>query len=165
KKGVSWLPPALLSDARLAMIFQFEKQYHVDLSQIRPEHIEQLGETKFRLTLPPIDGSLRLMSIEPYDIQQGRVLGLFEVIPMNAERQQELIGVAREQASRLFEQSDARYGAQAAEAIERQLRSLLESFGVECELVWAQRPASRIPATMHTDAMVETKLGAEAAAR
>ena len=35
KKGWSWMPPIVLSQARLAMIFQFEKQYFVDLAAIR----------------------------------------------------------------------------------------------------------------------------------
>src|SRR3569832_1174479 len=35
-KGWSWVPPLLLSQARLAMIFHFEKQYSVDLRRITP---------------------------------------------------------------------------------------------------------------------------------
>jgi hypothetical protein len=41
--GWAWLPPIVLSQARLAMIFNFEKQYSVDLSSIGPKHIREAG--------------------------------------------------------------------------------------------------------------------------
>ena len=53
KKGVSWLPPLILSQARLAMIFQFEKQYAVDLSLISPEDVERLEDGGYRLRMQP----------------------------------------------------------------------------------------------------------------
>src|SRR5690242_2655243 len=57
--GWGWLPPLLLSQARLAMIFNFEKQYFVDLTAVRPADVEQLGPADFRVALPPLLGTLR----------------------------------------------------------------------------------------------------------
>lgn len=141
KRGWSWVPPLLLSQAKLAMIFQFEKQYSVELGVITPESVEEIGPGKFCLRLPAIQGSLRLVDVKPYDIQQGRVLGLIDVISMNADRQGELMQVAQEQAAELFDRSDERYSAQARDAIERQLRSLLGLFDVDLEIAWS-RPAT-----------------------
>lgn len=136
KKGWNWMPPAILSQARLAMIFEFEKQYSVDLAAVRPNDIEELGEGRYRLTLPPIRGTLRLVALEPYDIQDGRVLGLLDVIQMNAERQAALMAEAQDQASNLFEKNETRYLANAAEAIETHLRALMALFGVDVEIEW-----------------------------
>jgi len=136
KKGWDWMPPAILSQARLAMIFEFEKQYSVDLAAVRAADIQELGEGRYRLTLPPIRGTLRLVALEPYDIQQGRVLGLLDVIQMNAERQAKLMAEAQEQASSLFEKSETKYLTQAATAIETHLRALLALFGVDVEIEW-----------------------------
>ncbi len=49
--------------------------------------------------------------------------------------------VAQEQAAELFDRSDERYSAQARDAIERQLRSLLGLFDVDLEIAWS-RPAT-----------------------
>ncbi|MEM7754195.1 MAG: DUF4230 domain-containing protein [Planctomycetota bacterium] len=136
KKGWNWMPPAILSQARLAMIFEFEKQYSVDLASVRPGDIEELGEGRFRLKLPPIRGTLRLVALEPYDIQDGRVLGLLDVIQMNAERQAALMADAQDQAANLFEKNETRYLANAAEAIETHLQALISLFGVEVEIAW-----------------------------
>ncbi len=140
-KGISWLPPALLSQARLAMIFQFEKQYFVDLARIGPDDIDALAPGRYRLRLPPIEGALRLIDITPYDIQDGRILGLLDVIPMNARTQKDLMDRAQIEAEHLFEQSDARYCAEARSAIERQLESLLALFDCEIEIAWPENPA------------------------
>ena len=106
--GLNWLPPIVLSQAKVAMIFQFEKQYAVELGALSDADIQDLGNSKFRVTLPPIVGSLRLLDVEPYDIQQGRVLGLIDVINMNAERQSLLMKTAQTQAAELFEKNDER---------------------------------------------------------
>jgi len=155
KSGWPWCPPVLLSQAKLAMIFHFEKQYGVDLASVRVSGVERLGEDHYRVHLPQIVGTLRLVDVTPYDIQQGRVLGLLDVIPMNAERQAMLMRSAQEQASALYEHGEQRYLAQAREAIERQLTALLGLFGVRVEWVWpdegdaadkieqANEPASR----------------------
>lgn len=135
-KGWAWLPPLLLSQARLAMIFQFEKQYHVDLTRVRAEDVEILGDGRYRLWLPPIEGSLRLLDVTPYDIQDGRVLGLLDIIQMNASTQQELMRQAQEQASKLFVKNDPRYLRDARESISRQLHALLALFDAEVEVVW-----------------------------
>lgn len=156
KKGWNWMPPAILSQARLAMIFEFEKQYAVDLAGVKAQDVEVLGEGRYRVTLPKIRGTLRLVSLEPYDIQDGRVLGLLDVIQMNAERQSALMAEAQVQASGLFERNEARYMAQAAEAIGTHLKALLALFGVELEIEWAggspvapdAEPAKLEPATV-----------------
>lgn len=138
KSGWPWCPPVLLSQAKLAMIFHFEKQYGVDLASVRISGVQRLGEDHYRVELPKIVGTLRLVDVTPYDIQQGRVLGLLDVIPMNAERQALLMRAAQEQASALYEHGEERYLAQAREAIERQLTALLGLFGVRVEWVWPE---------------------------
>ncbi|MCA9274839.1 MAG: DUF4230 domain-containing protein [Phycisphaerales bacterium] len=146
-KGFNWLPPILLSQAKVAMIFQFEKQYAVELGSLDERDVEDLGNGRFRVTLPPIVGSLRLMDVEPYDIQQGRVLGLVDVINMNAERQNELMKTAQQQAAELFEKNDDRYEKQARDAIERQLQAIAKLFDGTLDIRWretAQREQPRL---------------------
>jgi hypothetical protein len=103
-----------------------------------------LGEGRYRVTLPKIRGTLRLVSLEPYDIQDGRVLGLLDVIQMNAERQSALMAEAQVQASGLFERNESRYTTQAAEAIETHLKALLALFEVDLEIEWAGGSPSRL---------------------
>lgn len=134
--GWAWLPPLLLSQARLAMIFHFQKQYFVDLARLRADDIAEIAPGKVRITLPPVEGALRLTDFTPYDIQHGRVLGLLDVIPMNAERQQQLMKRAQSQAAELYEVHDARYREEAKASIERHLRSLLDMFGISAEIDW-----------------------------
>ena len=135
-KGWGWLPPILLSQAKLAMIFQFEKQYAVDLGALRPDDVERLGAGSFRITLPAVQGKLRLVDVSPYDIQSGKVMGLLDVIPMGAERQRELMKAAQEQAGQLLGSSEAQYIRRARASIEKQLRALLGLFEVELEIRW-----------------------------
>lgn len=145
--GWAWLPPLLLTQARIAMIFHFRKQYIVDLSRIRPDDVTDIGQGRFgscvRIRLPEVEGSLHLTDVSPYDIQSGRVMGLLDVIPMNAQRQRELMKRAQEEAARLFEESDRQYREQARTSIERHVRSLLGMCGVEAEIEW--RPAASLP--------------------
>ena len=143
--GWNWLPPILLSQAKVAMIFQFEKQYAIELGALREQDVTELSPGRFRVSLPAIVGSLRLMDVEPYDIQQGRVLGLLDVINMNAERQNQLMRTAQEQAAELFEKNDERYIAQARSAIERQLHSIARLFDVELEIEWREQPSTGQP--------------------
>ena len=135
-KGWGWLPPIVLSQAKLAMIFQFEKQYAVDLGALRPDDVERLGAGSFRITLPSIQGKLRLVDVSPYDIQSGKVMGLLDVIPMGADRQRELMKAAQEQAGKLLGSSEAQYVRRAQASIEKQLRALLGLFEVELEIRW-----------------------------
>jgi len=139
-KGLSWLPPILLSQARLAMIFQFEKQYAIDLHKVRAEDVRLVGE-RYIVDLPPIEGRLRLVDMTPYDIQAGRVLGLLDVIQMNAQTQKDLIDRAQNQAASLYETNAPKYEAEARQSVERQLRALLEMFEVDVEFVWPAPPA------------------------
>lgn len=138
-KGWAWVPPLLLSQAKLAMIFHFEKQYAVDLAAIDAGDIQQVGETGYRLTLPGVEGSLRLTSVEPYDIQAGKVAGLIDVMPMNADRQRQLIEDAQGQAASLFEKSDEKYIREAERSIERHLTSLMKLMGIDLEVSWVKR--------------------------
>jgi hypothetical protein len=135
-RGFQWMPPLLLSQAKVAMIFHFEKQYSIDLTRIEPGDIEQVGINRFRVTLPEIDGTLRLSDVTPYDIQHGRVLGLFDVIPMTAERQTELMAAAQRDAASLYESKEPKYKAEAKRSVARHLSSLLELFDVKVEVVW-----------------------------
>ena len=137
-KGLSWLPPLLLSQARLAMIFQFEKQYAIDLHKLSPSDVKKSGG-RYVVDLPPIEGRLRLVEMTPYDIQAGRVLGLLDVIQMNAQTQKELIERAQGQAAELYESNAAKYDAEARASIERQLRALLSMFEVDVEFVWREQ--------------------------
>lgn len=135
-RGFQWMPPLLLSQAKVAMIFHFEKQYSIDLARIDDGDIEQIGINRFRVTLPEIDGTLRLSDVTPYDIQHGRVLGLFDVIPMTAERQTELMAAAQRDAATLYESKEPKYLAEAKRSVARHLSSLLELFDVKVEVVW-----------------------------
>jgi hypothetical protein len=136
KKGWSWLPPLLLSPARLAMIFQFEKQYYVDLARVSPRDVSDFGNRRYQLILPPVEGVLRLTDVTPYDIQDGRILGLVDVIQMKAEAQGELMRRAQDQAAILFETADPRYLQEARRSIQKQLTALLALFDAEVDVVW-----------------------------
>lgn len=134
--GVSWLPPALMSQARIAMIFHFEKQYSVDLSVVGPDDVRELADGEIELSLAAIEGTLRLLDVVPYDIQDGRIFGLVDVVPMNAQRQSNLMTQAQQQASELFKAADARYVEQARRSIERQLASILALGGTRLTIRW-----------------------------
>lgn len=134
--GLAWMPPMLLSQAKMAMIFHFERQYYVDLSEIQRHDVQRIEPGRYRLTLTPVRGDLRLTDVTPYDIQSGRVLGLLDVIQMNAQRQKELMARAQEQASNLYTAGDARYKSEARASIERQLRTLFSLFDAQVDIVW-----------------------------
>lgn len=153
-KGWSWLPPMLLSQARVAMIFHFEKQYSVDLARLRPSDVEETSPDHYRITLPPIEGALRLTDLEPYDIQAGRVLGLLDVIQVNAPTQKDLMRRAQEQASSLFTINDQRYLAEARQSIERHMKALLSLFDITVEIAWADDLQTPAPSRVETPARV-----------
>lgn len=135
--GWAWLPPILLSQARLAMIFNFEKQYTIDLARVGHGDVADLGEGRFRITLPPIEGHLRLLDLTPYDIQNARILGLLDVIPMTADRQRDMMKKAQNQAAELYQSNDERYLREARRSIERHLTSLLSLFGISADITWS----------------------------
>ncbi len=137
KKGWAWLPPILLSQAKLAMIFHFDKQYYIDLSRLRMADVEETSPGFFRVSLPPIEGTLRLTDVTPYDIQAGRILGLLDVIQMNAETQKHLMQSAQDQAAALFDECESQYLSDARRSIERHLDALLEMFDVRIEIIWS----------------------------
>jgi hypothetical protein len=142
-KGWDWMPPILLSQAKIAMIFAFEKQYFVDLQRVTPADIEELGAGRFRVRLPEVEGALRLVDVQPYDIQAGRILGLLDVIQMNAKTQKELMRAAQDQAGALFKASEAKYLAEARRSCQNHLESLLGMFGVRVEVSWSGAPQDR----------------------
>jgi hypothetical protein len=142
KQGWAWLPPILLSQAKIAMIFHFEKQYAVDLGRVSQEHIEEVAPGRFRLTLPEVDGSLRLTDVTPYDIQAGRLFAMLDVIQMTAERQKLLIDDAQHQAAELFDASDAKYIGEAKRSIEQHLRSLFRLVDADVQIVWPAQEAT-----------------------
>lgn len=154
-RGWSWLPPILLSQAKLAMIFHFEKRYEIDLSRLRENDVQQLSPTRFRVRLPEVEGALRLTEVTPYDIQAGRILGLIDVIQMDAPTQKKLMETAQAQAAKVYAQNEKRYIDEAKRSAERQLGAVLSLFGVELEFVWgpqgesraAQGAASEVPDT------------------
>jgi hypothetical protein len=140
--GWAWLPPLLLSQARLAMIFNFEKQYTIDLSRVGPDDVVDVGEGRFRITLPPIEGHLHLLDLTPYDIQNARILGLLDVIPMTADRQRDMMKKAQNQAAELYQSNDDRYLREARRSIERHLSGLLGLFNIQADIAWADQPAT-----------------------
>lgn len=146
-KGFSWLPPAILSQARVAMIFQFEKQFSVDLSRLTRDDVRETAPGRFRLTIPAIEGTLRLLDVTPYDIQAGRVLGLLDIIQVDAATQGDLMKKAQAQASELYTAHDARYEADARRSVERRLRSFLALFDVQADIEWAQEDSNPPPAS------------------
>ncbi len=133
-KGLKWLPPLLLSQARIAMIFHFEKQYFVDLGRIREQDVCVIGPRRYEITLPPIEGHLSLLDVTPYDIQAGKLLGLLDVFRMDADVQKELMDKAQVEAAKLYEDHAARYETEARRAISRQVAGLLELFDVGVEV-------------------------------
>lgn len=144
-RGWGWIPPLLLSQAKIAMIFHFEKQYFADLSHLRPADVEQLesdsadpGRARYRVHLPSVEGALRLTEVSPYDIQAGRVLGLLDVIPMTADTQRQLMQTAQEQATEVFRRNEAKYVENAQRSIEQHLSALLRLFDVGVEIAWRE---------------------------
>lgn len=135
-QGWAWMPPLVLSQARLAMIFNFEKRYGVDLSGIALSDVRRRADGTFEVNLPPVDGALRLIDVVPYDIQNARVLGLLDVVPMTADRQKTLMARAQHEAAGILSANDERYAAEARASIERQLASLLSLFGVRIAVTW-----------------------------
>ncbi len=147
-RGWSWVPPIILSQAKVAMIFHFEKQYSIDLARLREEDVEPAGSTGsgrslFRIRLPEVESTLRLVEVVPYDIQAGRVLGLIDVIQMDAKTQSQLMKSAQEQAATLMSQAETRYINEARRAVEQQLRTLLAMFEVEISPTWPGSTTAR----------------------
>lgn len=159
-KGWKWLPPLVYSPARLAMIFQFEKQYFVDLNKVSARDVTDFGDRKYQVILPHVEGQLRLTNVIPYDIQDGKVCGLVDVIQMKAEAQAELMKQAQEQAAQLFETSDAGYLAEARRSVQKQLASLLALFDAEVDIVWKDE----LEPTSHEQPPLQLPESVEAAA-
>jgi len=141
-RGLGWLPPLLLSQARLAMIFCFEKQYYVNLSKIRNEDVIERGPGQFSITLPAIEGQLTLLDVTPYDIQSGKFLGLVDVFRMDAETQKTLMQRAQEEAGSLYEAHASRYEDEARRAVTRHMTGLMDLFDVEIKVRFQDQKAS-----------------------
>lgn len=136
-RGLNWLPPLLLSQARLAMIFSFEKRYYIDLARLQASDVHVLGEGRYRITLPAIEDSVHLLDVTPYDIQSGKLLGLLDVFRMDAQTQKDLMTKAQSEATALYEAHGQRYEDEARRAIRTQVRSLLSLFDVELDVRFA----------------------------
>lgn len=156
-KGWSWVPPILLSQAKIAMIFHFEKQYSVDLSRLNEDNVECTAVNQYRVTLPAVEGSLRLTDVTPYDIQAGRILGLLDVIQMNAQTQAALMQAAQEQAASLYAENESKYMAEAKRSIEKQIASLLGLMNVDVEIHW--RESDKSMGDMKLDESIKDRLG------
>lgn len=150
-RGLPWLPPAILSKARLAMIFQFEKQYAIDLSKITADDVRRSRLGVWSVTLPPIEGALRLVDVTPYDIAAGKALGLFDVIPMDAKAQKHLMCSAQEQASSIYAENEPRYTAEARRSIETQMTALLSMLGVEVRFRWPEQEEATVDRPIEGD--------------
>lgn len=135
-KGWAWVPPLLLSQARVAMIFFFEKQYFIDLSKLTRRDVRDLGEGRYVVILPRLEGTLRLVDLKPYDVQAGRILGLLDVIQMTAETQEKLMRDAQRDAASLFERHEERYIAEAHRSVERQLKALMRLVDADVSFEW-----------------------------
>jgi len=157
-RGLSWLPPIILSQARVAMIFQFEKQFSVDLARLRPDDVAPVEADRFRLRLPAVEGALRLIDVTPYDIQAGRVLGLLDIIQVDAATQGDLMKKAQTQAADLYTANDTRYEDEARRSIERQLRAFLALFGVRVEIEWATPDPDAVAPSRVTDSVARPAL-------
>jgi hypothetical protein len=157
--GWGWMPPLVLSQAKLAMIFHFEKQYIVDLSRVGSQDVEELSPGRFRLTLPAVEGTLRLTDVRPYDIQSMKVLGLVDLVSMTAERQAEMMRRAQHEASSLFSTGDDRYLLEARSAVERHVQALLGLFGVQVLVAWRDQPRVSVPAPLELPASVRVLPG------
>ncbi|MBL0927447.1 MAG: DUF4230 domain-containing protein [Phycisphaerales bacterium] len=145
-KGWSWMPQLLLSQAKAAMIFHFEKQYFVDLARLGDREVGEIAPGRWRVRLPGLEGTLRLTEVTPYDIQAGRILGLIDVIQMDAATQKQLMLAAQQQASSVFTGHEARYIAEAKRSIERQLTTFLQMFGATVEVVWSDEEPRAVTA-------------------
>ncbi|MCA9282329.1 MAG: DUF4230 domain-containing protein [Phycisphaeraceae bacterium] len=135
-KGWSWVPQLLLSQAKVAMIFFFEKQYFIDLSKLTKRDVRDMGDGKYVVILPKLEGHLRLVDLKPYDVQAGRILGLLDVIQMTAETQDKLMRDAQRDASSLFERHEDRYIAEAHRSVERQLKALMRLVDADVSFEW-----------------------------
>lgn len=135
-KGWSWVPQLLLSQAKVAMIFFFEKQYFIDLSKLTKRDVREVGQDRYVVILPQLEGTLRLTDLKPYDVQAGRILGLLDVIQMTAETQERLMRDAQRDAASLFERHEDRYIAEAHRSVERQLKALMRLVDAEVSFEW-----------------------------
>ncbi len=70
-----------MSPAQLAMIFHFDKQYSVESGSRQFAGCEPSRRGALRLAAAH-RGTLRLTDVKPYDIRDGKVLGLLDVIQM-----------------------------------------------------------------------------------
>ena len=141
--GPDWLPPALLTRAKVALVFHFERQYALDLNALEAEDIVRLSPGRVRLRPPPIRSRTTLVDLEPYDIQSGKLFGLLEIIPMNAARQRRLMAAARESACTLSDADEQSHIALARASAEREIRRALQSLGLAVEFDWSRSVVER----------------------
>lgn len=158
--GFKWIPSLLISPARLAVIFFFEAQYSVDLSELTVESVRHIEDNRYELTLPPVTDRFLFRDLEAYDIQSGKLLGLIEITGLDADTHNDLVQRARAEAESLFRQQADRYEQQARETIARQVVSLLGLFDVAVQIRFATpAPAAARPEGIGAPTVPEASTG------
>jgi Protein of unknown function (DUF4230) len=135
--GPQWLPPALLTRAKVAMIFHFRHEYTFDLAALSDSDImPQRGRLKLRM--PEMQSNTVLVDLEPYDIQSGKVFGLIEVIPMGAARQRKLMAAARQEAGTVGVEDEHAQRAMARSSAEKHIRKMLGHARLVVDFDWSR---------------------------
>jgi len=136
--GPQWLPPVLLTRAKVAMIFHFRHEYALDLAALSQGDITTTRSGRVRLRMPELKANTVLVDLEPYDIQSGKIFGLIEVIPMGAARQRTLMAAARKQAGTITEEDDQSQRAMARASAEKHIRRMLGHAHLAVEFDWSR---------------------------
>ncbi len=136
KASWKWVPRLVLSPARMALIFNFERHYFVELSELGEESVRKRSPREWEITLPALRNEFIFRGIEAYDIQAGRLLGL-AVDSLDAPTHNLLIEQAREESKKVFDRQDRAYRQQAMQVIAHQLRSLLAMFQIDVTVRFA----------------------------
>ncbi len=136
--GPQWLPPALLTRAKVAMIFHFRHEYTFDLAALGDGDITTQRTGRLRLRMPEMRSNTVLVDLEPYDIQSGKVFGLIEVIPMGAARQRKLMAAARQEAGTVGVEDEHAQRAMARSSAEKHIRKMLGHAGVMVDFDWSR---------------------------
>lgn len=136
---LKWMPKMLVTPARVAMIFYFEKQYYIDLLKLSEADIEEIAPGRYMLTIPPLAGDFCVRQMEAYDIQSRKVVGLFDATGIDEQRFNHLMERAREEAENLYEKQADRYEVQARESIARLIKGLFDRFDIDVRIRFADQ--------------------------
>jgi len=135
---LKWTPRMLVTPARVAMIFYFEKQYFIDLLKLSESDIEEIRPGLYQLTIPPLDGDFCVRQMEAYDIQSRKVVGMFDATGIDENRFNQLMERAREEAEKLYDKQADRYELQARESIARLIKGLFDRFDGRARRRWCR---------------------------